>query len=158
MPSCGLTGMMEEIESMIAHARQSLLAGPAGTGHQHFDFHHSFVTLGAAVERLQRRTMSAETARHCAKTLTVVQDFVDTCLRSPSLGESENGVDLSPLLYVLLMLVSVEAVPTRFLPASEAAAAAAGFHHINRDHGKPLLRQFHGRSRRVWADDARGAR
>ena len=42
--------MTEEIESTIALARQSLLAGPAAAGTQQFDFHRSFLALGAAVE------------------------------------------------------------------------------------------------------------
>lgn len=153
---------MEDVESMIAEARQTLLAGPAASAPQRRNLQGVIAErLPRAVELLQRQPMGAAAARRCARTFTVVQDFVDTCLRSPLLGEggdSSSGsfLDLSPLLHVLRVLVSADAVPPRFLSAAEAAAvtaAAGGLRCFNREHGKPLLRACHGRSKRIWPDE-----
>ncbi|CAN0237982.1 unnamed protein product, partial [Ectocarpus sp. 12 AP-2014] len=142
-----LVGEMEEIESMIVEARQSLLQGPAACDLQR-EKRDIMISerLPRTVERLQRQPMTPQVAARCAKTFTVVQDFVDTCLRSPLLGEGDRARDLRPLLQTLRLLFS----------AAPATTAAEGRHHFNRDHGKPLLRQCHGRTRRFWPDDERG--
>ncbi len=160
---------MDDVESMIAEARQALLAGPAASAPQRRNLQSVIAErLPRAVELLQRQPMGAAAARRCARTFTVVQDFVDTCLRSPLLGEGGDSgggggggggdgfLDLSPLLHVLRVLVSADAVPPRFLSAAEAGAATAaarGLRCFNRDHGKPLLRGCHGRSKRIWPDE-----
>lgn len=153
---------MEEIESMIAEARQVLLAGPAASEPRRRNLQAVIAErLPRAVELQQRRPMGAAAAARCARTFAVVQDFVDTCLRSPLLGEGDNNfLDLSPLLHVLRVLVSADAVAPRFLSAAEATAAAAaggpggpGLHYFNRDHGKPLLREWRKRERRIWPGD-----
>lgn len=144
---------------MVAEARQVLLAGPAASEPRRRSLQNVIAErLPRAVELLQRQPMGPAVAKRCAMTFTMVQDFVDTCLRSPLLGEGNNSndfLDLSPLLHVLRLLVSADAVAPRFLSAAEAEAAAAGggasgFHYFNRDHGKPLLREWHGRARRIW--------
>lgn len=144
---------------MIAEARQVLLAGPAASESRRRNL-QAVITerLPRAVELLQRQPMGAAAAERCARTLAAVQDFVDTCLRSPLLGEgnssnnnnNSNFLDLSPLLHVLRLLVSADAVPPKFLSAADADAGAAGSHCFNRDHGKPLLREWRGCSRRIW--------
>ena len=140
---------------MIAEARQVLLAGPAASEPRRRNLQAVIAErLPRAVELQQRQPLEAAAAARCARTFAAVQDFVDTCLRSPLLGEGDNNFDLSPLLHVLRVLVSAEAVAPRFLSAAEAAAAGgAGLHYFNRDHGKPLLRHWSGRSRRVWPGD-----
>lgn len=157
LQSRGVVCEMEEIESMVAEARQALLAGPAASDLQRRNLHTTIgVKLPRAVELLQRQPMAAAVAKRCARTFTVVQDFADTCLRSPLLGEGNNLLDLSPLLHILLVLVSADAVTPRFLSAAEAGplvSAVGGLLYFNRDHGKPLLRECHGRSRRFWPDE-----
>lgn len=130
-----------------------MLAGPAASEPRRRNLQAVIAErLPRAVELLQRQPMSAAAAEKCAGAFAVVQDFVDTCLRSPLLGEGNNNfLDLSPLLHVLRLLVSADAVAPRFLSTAEVAAAgAAGLHYFNRDHGKPLSREWQGRSRRVW--------
>lgn len=152
---------MEEVETMIAQARQSLLAGPAASEVQRRDL-SSLISqlLPSAIERVQRLPMSATVAKRAARFFAVAQDFVDTCLRSPLLGEEGPlRLNLAPLLHVLRILVSPEPVSPRFLPRASGAAAANTAvvppHYFNRDHGKPLRREFRGRPMRVWPDDDR---
>lgn len=145
---------------MIAEARQVLLAGPAASEPRRRNLQAVLSErLPRAVELLQRQPMGGAVAERCARTFTLVQDFVDTCLRSPLLGEgSNNFLDLSPLLRVLRLLVSADAVAPRFLSTADVAGAAGaggaggapGMHYFNRDHGKPLLREWRGRARRIW--------
>lgn len=154
----GPVGKMEEIESMVAEARQALLAGPAASDLQRRNLHDTIaVRLPRAVELLQRQPMAAAAATRCAKTFAIVQDFADTCLRSPLLGEGDSLLDLSPLLHILLLFVSADSVAPRFLSPAEAAAAATavgGLPYFNQDHGKPVLREwYNGRSRRFWPDE-----
>lgn len=162
LESRGLVGEMEDIEFMVAEARQALLAGPRGSDLQRRNLRNTIgMGLPRAVELLQRQPMAAAMAKRCAKTFAVVQDFADTCLRSPLLGEGNSLLDLSPLLHILLVLVSADAVAPRFLSAAETAAASAaaastvgGLPYFNQDHGKPLLREWcNGRSRRLWPDE-----
>lgn len=153
---------MEEIEARIAQGRQSLLAGPASSDQQRRNVKLLISErLPRAVEHLQRQPMSTSVAKRAARFFAVVQDFVDTCLRSPLLGEGLGPLlrlDLSPLLYVLRLLVAAEPVPPRYLPDLGTAAAAAGAggmspHYFNRDHGRPLFREFRGHWRWIWPDD-----
>lgn len=158
LQSRGAVCEMEEIESMVIEARQALLAGPAASDLQRRNLHNTIgARLPRAVELLQRQPMAAAVAKRCAKTFAVVQDFADICLRSPLLGEGDSLLDLSPLLHILRVLLSADAVAPRFLSASEAAAAAStvgGLPYFNQDHGKPLLREWgNGRSRRFWPDE-----
>lgn len=159
---------MEEIEARIVQGRQSLLAGPASSDQQRRNVKQLISErLPRAVEHLQRQPMSTSLAKRAARFFAVVQDFVDTCLRSPLLGEGLGPLlrlDLSPLLYVLRLLVAAEPVPPRYLPdTGTAAAAGAGGssvppHYFNRDHGRPLFREFRGRWRWIWPDDEAGIR
>lgn len=150
---------MEEIDSMIAEARQVLLAGPAASEPRRRNLQAVIAErLPRAVELVQRQPMGAAASARCARTFAAVQDFVDTCLRSPLLGEGSNNLlDLSPLLHVLRVLVSADAVAPRFLSTADATKAAAGgavlHHYFNRDHGNPLLREWSGRARRIWPGD-----
>lgn len=154
MPPKDVEDGMKEIEIMIAQARQCLLAGPAASDAQRRNL-ASVVSerLPRAVERLQRQPMSTATARRAVRFFSLAQDFVDTCLRSPSLGEKgPMRLDLTPLLYVLRVLVTAEPVPPRYLSGAEPAGVVPR-HYFNRDHGKPLTREFLGRIIHVWPDD-----
>lgn len=154
---------MEEIEARIAQGRKALLAGPASSDQQRRNVKLLISErLPRAVEHLQRQPMSASVAKRAAKFFAMVQDFVDTCLRSPLLGEGLGPLlrlDLSPLLYVLRLLVAAEPVPPRYLTDMVAAAggvASGGSvppYYFNRDHGKPLLREFRGHWRQIWPGD-----
>lgn len=161
-------GEMEELEKKISHARQGVSKPMTEEQRRNFNTLISEI-IPRAVQHLQRQPMSAATARCAARFFAVVQDFVDACLRSPLLGDvrlGSLGLDLSPLVYVLRLLLSPEPVPVppRYLPASsvEAAAFAAGGavppYYFNRDHGRPLSREFKGDFRYAWPDDDRAAR
>lgn len=151
---------MEEIEARIAQGRQALLAGPASSDQQRRNVKLLISErLPRAVEHLQRQPMSTSVAKRAARFFAMVQDFVDTCLRSPLLGEGLGPLlrlDLSPLLYVLRLLVAAEPVPPRYLTDMGRGVAAGGSvppHYFNRDHGKPLLREFRGHWRQIWPGD-----
>lgn len=155
-------GEMEEVEASIAQARQSLLPGPA-TSDQRRNVIKALISerIPRAVERVQRQPMSTTTAKRAAKFFAVVQDFADACLRSLLLGEGLGPLrlDLSPLLYVLRLILAAEPVPSRYLSGAEATAAGAvPLHYFNRDHGRPLVREFRGCSRRIWPDDEQATR
>lgn len=165
MPTPEPEDEMEEVEAQIAQARKLSIAGPTTSEEQRRNVKTLISErLPRAVEHVQRQPMSTTVAKRAAKFFAVVQDFVDQCLRSPLLGEGLGPLrlDLSPLLYVLRILVAAEPVAPRYLTAdAQVTAAAPGAmppHHFNRDHGKPLLREFYGRTRRVWPDDERAAR
>lgn len=153
---------MDELEQMIHHARQSLLAGPTISPQQQQDVKRLISeALPRGVERLQRQPMNATIAKRVACFFALVQDFADTCLvRSPLLGEGLGPlrVDLTPLLYVLRVIVCADPIPPRYLSSSSSGAGVVPPHYFNRDHGRPLSREFQGTSLRMWPDDQRAAR
>lgn len=150
---------MDELEAAIEKSKKALLAGPVklAADEKHFKMLVS-EGLPRLMERLQRHPMSVATARRTARFFAVVQDFIYTCFRSPLLGEGPLRMDLSPLLYVLRLIVSADPVPPRHpdaggSAATAAATAAGSACHFNRDHGRPLVRAFDGYVKHFWPDD-----
>lgn len=148
---------MEELQARILEARQSLRAGPSTTDDQRRNLRALLSEgLPGAVERLQRTPMSISVARRVADLFILIQDFIYTCLRSPLLSEGPTRMDLSPLLYSLRVLLSVEPEPPKYhkytTPAGDPIV------HFNRDHGKPLVRTFQGHNRHFWPDEASALR
>lgn len=148
---------IEELEAQIAQARQALRAGPSTSDDQR----HNLKTLiseglPGSVERLQRQPMSTSTARRAARVFMIVQDFIDTCLRSPLLNEGPTRLDLSPLLYALRVLLSVELLPPRY--HKPTITAGDPIIHFNRDHGRPLVRVYQGMTKHFWPEDGSALR
>lgn len=165
---------MDEMEISLEKCRQSLVAaGPPAkeSVHRRLLLTQTLTQqLPSLVERLCCRTPmpSAAKVKHTVRFFAVTQDFIDVCLRSPLLGEGPLRMDLSPLLYVLRLIMSVEPVASpRYSTAGFAgagagagasagatAAAAGGCSHLfNRDHGRPLLRVFDAHVKHFWPDD-----
>lgn len=142
--------------------RQCLIAGPAKEwAHRRLQLTQTLPRvlqgLPNQVERLCcTRMCSQAEVRRTVRFFAVAQEFVDMCLRSPLLAEGSLRMDLSPFLYVLRLIMSVEPVLPRFSEFDgvlAAAPAAPGACHFNRDHGQPLVRVYDGHIKHFWPDD-----
>lgn len=155
---------MDEVEESLEKCRRSLVsAGPPGndSAHRRLLLTQTLTrNLPSLVERLCCCTLmrSAAEVRRTVLFFAMAQDFIDVCLRSPLLSEGPLMMDLSPLLYVLRLIMSVDPIAAPRYSAGFAGAAKAGGYCFNRDHGHPLVRVFDGHVKYFWPDDEAASR
>lgn len=156
---------MQEVEESLEKCRRSLVsAGPPGndSAHRRLLLTQTLTrNLPSFVERLCCCTpmRSAAEVRRTVQFFAMTQDFIDVCLRSPLLSEGPLMMDLSPLLYVLRLIMSVDPVAApRYSAGFAGAAKGGGCYCFNRDHGHPLVRVFDGHVKYSWPDDEPASR
>ncbi|CAM9898226.1 unnamed protein product, partial [Choristocarpus tenellus] len=147
---------IEAFGTCLHEVLEVLRAGPTASEGEHLLL-RSFIAehLPSFTEALHRTSMPVRVAEHAASFFAEVQEFVNACLRCPTLDDGPHYIDLSPLLHILHFLISTEDVPPRY-PVTQGVVR--GQMNFNREHGTPRVRIYQGQTQYFWPDDKLGLR